>query len=194
MDQNDGNFDFTKQAADYLRKVSKDDGLCSNIGSSHAHMLVAAALGYNSRKAMLDDPKGPYTKNQWLSHTAKHVEKIRATILRMKGAYVRPEHAPEIARIIQDGLTPACCECGEHNIDNLPIGYVEQGDDADWVCASCSADDTQYGTCYCCGDHVIYTVEQLDAKGLCSEHHGEFDLDSEEEEDYESYIEYLEIH
>jgi hypothetical protein len=51
-------FDYTKQAADHLREVSKRSGI--DIGSGHAHMLVAAAFGYGSRKAMQDDPDGPY--------------------------------------------------------------------------------------------------------------------------------------
>lgn len=43
--------DFTKAAAEHLRSVAKERGL--EIGSSHAHALVAASLGYQSRVAFL---------------------------------------------------------------------------------------------------------------------------------------------
>jgi hypothetical protein len=189
MDQDDYDFDFTKKAADYLRETSNREGISSDIGSSHAHMLVAAAFGYNSRKAMLDDPKGPSSKNQWLGREAGNIEKVREAIERMKNAPIRPDQAPVIARLIQDGLTPTCAECGEHDSRSSPLGYVQSGDDADWICPRCASDDEQYGHCRCCGDDVLYPVEELDDQGLCSEHHGEFDLDPEEEEDWESYIE-----
>lgn len=41
--------DLIKQAAEYLRKE------IPGIGSSHAHAAVAHAIGYKSKKALLDD-------------------------------------------------------------------------------------------------------------------------------------------
>lgn len=191
MHQDDNDFDFTKQAADYLRKAGEREGLSSGIRSSHAHALVAAALGYGSRKAMLDDPEGPYLKDQWLSREAGDIQKVKEAIERMQKAPVQPDQAEMIARIIQDGLSPGCVECGEHSSCSSPLGYVQPGDEADWVCPRCASDDEQYGHCRCCGDDVLYRLEELDDQGLCPDHHGEFDLDPEEEADWESYIEYV---
>ena len=42
---------YVKVAADNLRLVAKERGL--DIGSSHAHALVVASLGYTSKKAFL---------------------------------------------------------------------------------------------------------------------------------------------
>ncbi len=181
--------DYTKQAADHLREESKRLGASSVIKSGHAHMLVAAAFGYNTRKAMQDDPKGPYFHDQWLSSEAGDVEKIKEVIGRMNGAPVQPEQAPLIAGIIQDGLTPACIECGTHSSHSEPLGLVEPGDDSEWVCPSCARDEYQYGRCRCCGDDKIFRLEDLDDQGLCKEHEGEFDYSQEELDDMESYIE-----
>lgn len=179
--------DYTKQAAYFLRDAVKP--LRIEIGSSHAHMLVAAALRYGSRRAMLDDPNCPYVYDQWLSGQADCVDGIRDAISKMRDASLSPDQAPMIAQLIQDGLTPACMECGTIDSRNMPIGAVRQGDEAEWVCMECASDRDNYGHCRCCGEEVLYEADQLDENGLCEEHEGEFDLDPEEEEDWESYIE-----
>lgn len=189
MDRNDKQLDFTKQAADHLREMNERMRLGSTIGSGHAHMLVAAYFGYNSRKAMLDAHKGPDVTNQWLSHEVGNVEKVKEAIGRMNNPPVQPNQALSIVGIIRDGLTPACLECDSHNARSTPLGHVEPGDDADWVCIHCASDDEKYGHCPCCGGDVLYRLEELDGQGLCEDHQGEFDLDPEEEEDWESYIE-----
>jgi hypothetical protein len=185
--RHDDDFDYTKQAADHLRETGERLGLC--IRSGHAHMFVAAALGYGSRKAMQDDPNGPWFGSQWLGREAENVSKIEEAIKRMNKAPVREDQAPMVAEIVRAGLTPACRDCGEHSSQSWPLGYVEAGDNADWVCPRCSSDDAQYGHCRCCGDDVLYLLDELDDQGLCSEHRGEFDLSPEEEEDWDSYIE-----
>jgi len=181
--------DYTKQAADHLREESKRLGAGSEIKSGHAHMLVAAAFGYKSRKAMQDDPKGPYFHDQWLNSDAGDVEKIKEAIGRMDNAPVQPEQAPLIASIIQDGLTPACIECGTHSSHSEPLGLVDPGDESDWVCPSCARNKYQYGRCQYCGDDKLFRLDDLDDQGLCKEHQGESDLSPEEEDDWESYIE-----
>ena len=180
-------FDFTKQAADYLRE--NGNRLNAEIRSGHAHRLVAATFGYGSRKAMQDDPNGPVLDSQWLAQDANNIENLAATIVRMKDAPVQSSQAADIARIVQEGLTPVCRECGQHNVQSMPLGLLQTGDDADWICPRCAKDEDQFGHCRCCGDDVLYPVDELDSQGVCPDHKGEFDLTPEEEEDWEIYIE-----
>ncbi|NTV70125.1 MAG: hypothetical protein HGA71_08275 [Azonexaceae bacterium] len=181
--------DYTKQAADHLRNESKRLGASSEIKSGHAHMLVAAAFGYSTRKAMQDDPKGPYFHDQWLGNEAGDIEKIKEVIGRMNGAPVQLDQAPLIASIIQDGLMPACIECGTHSSQSSPLGDVKPGNDADWVCPSCAKDKFQFGRCRFCDSDVLHRLDDLDDQGLCKEHKGELDYSEEDLDDMESYIE-----
>lgn len=183
----DHDIDFTQQAAHYLRQSGVVPG---KIGSSHAHALVAASLGYGSRIAMRDDPDGPSFANQWLGREEPNVPKISEVIAQMGSTPLRPEQAPVIAQTIQDGLTPACA-CGAHTHKSMPIGYAHENDETEWVCPECAADAEEFGTCVLCGTGYIYRASELDHHRLCNEHRGEFDQSDEEREDQESFAEYV---
>ncbi|WP_174365170.1 hypothetical protein [uncultured Caballeronia sp.] len=127
--------------------------------------------------------------DQWLSERADNVGKIKDAIARMNDAPVQLDQASMIAALIQEGLTPVCVKCGRLSSQNMAVGDVRPGDEANWICRTCASDNSQYGHCRCCGENLLFSVDELDDQGLCQEHAGEFDLSPEEEEDWESYIE-----
>ncbi|MDP2449542.1 hypothetical protein [Polaromonas sp.] len=187
MSKDYDNIDYTQQAAHYLRQSGVLPG---KIGSSHAHALVAASLGFGSRIAMRDDPDGPSFANQWLGREEPNVPKISEIVAQMRSTSLRPEEASAIAKAVQDGLTPACA-CGLHSHKSMPIGFVHENDEAEWVCPECAADVEEFGICGLCGTAYIYRTSELDHHGLCKEHRGEFEQSDEEREDQESFAEYV---
>ncbi|MBE0435930.1 MAG: hypothetical protein IBX56_09025 [Methylomicrobium sp.] len=180
--------DFTKDAAHHLREKAKERGI--KIGSSHAHALVAASLGYKSRAALLADNSNHCVDDPWLSREDQDKEQICATIERMKNTEITAGDTEFIASTIRDGLTPTCTETGIRSADNIPLGDVEPGDDAEWVHPSAISNTDEFGHCRCCGSDVFYRLGDLDDEMLCENHRGEFDLDPEEQKDWDDFIEY----
>lgn len=180
--------DFTKDAADHLREKAREQGL--EIGSSHAHALVAASLGYKSRAALLDQNSNHSPTNQWLSREDQDTDQIREAIARMRETSLTEEHLPFLAATIRDGLTPPCGETGIRSARNIPLGDVEPGDETEWV-HPISAHNNVFGHCRCCGIGILYRLDDLDGQMLCAEHHGEFDLDPEEQNDWDDLVENL---
>lgn len=189
QDQSSFETDYTRDAAKHLREKAREQGI--EIRSSHAHALVAAELGYNSRAALLAPDSNHYPEDQWLHRETPDTEQIRAAILRMRDSCLTEQNVPFIAETIQDGLTPPCCETGIRSAQNIPLGDVKEGDDTEWIHPSAARDDTKFEHCRCCGDDVLYRIEELDEQMLCEEHQGEFDLDPEEQQDLEDYVEYM---
>lgn len=182
--------DFTKAAADHLRDVSRERGL--EIGSSHAHALVAASLGYQSRVALLEPSSGHWTGDPWLYREEPNHAELGAAISRMRKGAVELEHVPFLAETIRDGLAPPCSETGVRSAKNIPLGYVDVGDrasDVEWVHPSEARDRERFDHCRCCGTSYLYRVEDLDEHGLCDEHRGEFDFDEDEAKDWEDLVE-----
>lgn len=191
--------DYLKQAAHHLRSEAQKNGL--RIRSSHAHMLVSAALGFNCKQAL--EPAGVLADDPWLSQEAGNVEKIREVIPRLRQPGVTPEHAPFIAQKISEGLMPACSECGRQHEGTRPADGSTSHDnpwpdlDTPWVCPNCVAHPSgpvKYGRCRCCGEEKVWPIEQIDNMGLCPNHHGEFDYDEEEQADRDSLIEFWQNH
>jgi hypothetical protein len=191
MNQHNPQFDtdYTKAAAEHLRDKAREKGI--EIRSSHAHALVAAELGYNSRAALLAPQSNHCLDDQWLHRAPPDTEQIRAAILRMRDSSLTEQNVPFIAETIQDGLAPPCCETGIRSAHNIPLGYVKEGDETEWVHPSAARDDNNFGHCRCCGEDVLYRIEELDDEMLCEEHHGEFDLDPEEQQDMDDFVEYM---
>lgn len=185
--------DFTKSAADHLRVEAEKRGL--QIGSSHAHALVAAWLGYDSRVALLAPSSNHYTGDPWLYNGTPDQAALQAAIARMRQTSLQPTDVPFLAQTIQDGLAPACVETGLRSAQNRPVGYIHPGEEAsdtEWVHPSTARDQNLFRHCPCCGSDYLYRVEDLDEKGLCQEHKGEFDHDSsEDEQDWVDYIDNL---
>lgn len=182
--------DFIKAAVEHLRATANARGL--DIGSSHAHALVAASLGYQSKKALLDPFSGHWVGNPWLFLEEPNQAELGAAIVRMRKGSIKPEHVPFLAETIRDGLAPPCSETGLRSAENIPLGYIDKYDDAsdvEWVHPSAAMDRERFDHCPCCGSDYLYRIEALDNVGLCEVHHGEFDLDLDEEKDLRDYIE-----
>jgi hypothetical protein len=120
---------------------------------------------------------------------------LQAAIARMRQTSLQSTDVQFLAQTIQDGLAPACAETGLHSARNIPLGYIDPGEEAsgtEWVHPTVAADEDCFGCCRCCGPNYLYRVEDLDEQMLCQEHKGEFDPDSPEEaQDWEDYIENL---
>lgn len=182
--------DFTKAAAEHLRAKAKERGL--DIGSSHAHALVAASLGYQSRVALLASSAEHWTGDPWLYREEPNLEELGASIARMRHGSIEPELVPFLAEAIRDGLAPPCSESGLRSAKNIPLGDIEAGGDAtdvEWVHPTEARDRERFGHCRCCGDHYLYRVDNLNEKGLCEEHKDEFDLDDDEQKDWDDLVE-----
>lgn len=177
---------YIKQAADHLRTKSCERGLCTKLGSGHAHSLVAAALGYKTPPAMKECED---EANQWIGQRPMDVPMIVDMIQRMNEPSVTVNNAGQIADIISVGLTPGCVSCGTLDRENAPVGDPNFGDECEWICASCASRDENFGKCSLC--HKVFREEELDNDGLCPEHRGEFDYDPDELQDREDYVENL---
>ncbi|MCL2656679.1 MAG: hypothetical protein FWD62_04530 [Betaproteobacteria bacterium] len=187
--------DVFKAAAGHLRQEAEQN-LGVRIGSGQAHNLVAAALGYKSAAALRADFRS-CCDDPWLGQKPANVSAIANLITRMQEPAVTPSQAALIGEIVLDGLTPACAICGTMDRTNFPLGNVEPGDtrkEHEWTCRTCAKNDNGLDVCHCCGPIVIFRVEDIDDKGLCEMHKGEFDFDLDEERDAESLIEYWENH
>lgn len=191
-DKHNTYIDYTAVAATHLRTEAKKRG--TRIGSSHAHAIVAAHLGYNSRAALLAPTAEHCLDDQWLGQAEPNKEMIRDAIMRMRDTELttKPETVDFLALTIQDGLTPTCCVTGTHSADNIPLGDVQPGDEPEaWVHPSAAQDPDQFGYCRCCGRDVLYRVGDLDSQGLCEEHKGEFDYDEDEQKGWGDLLENL---
>jgi rubredoxin len=161
------------------------------LGMAQAHDLIAASLGYKSKIAAIED--GVYPQDQWLHRHEPDHQTMELVIGRMHGVDQAEltKNINSIGRVILDGLAPECAESGIKSHNNIPVGDPREGDDCQWIHPSVARDDySDYAFCPLCGDHTAYHVDTLDAHGLCPEHRGEFDLDAEEQEDLDSFIEY----
>lgn len=187
--QFDPDTDYVKNAVDHLRAKASKQGL--KIGSSHGHSLVAAHLGYESKIALLSKDSDHCVDDQWLHRERPDLNQIRATISRMRETVLTEQDAQFIANTIQDGLAPPCVETGICSASNIPLGDVMPGDETEWVHPSVARDERKFGHCRCCGQSVLYRLDELDDEMLCQEHHGEFDLDPEEQQDMDDLIEYM---
>lgn len=188
-DQFDSVANYVNDAVYHLRDKASERGL--KIGSSHAHSLVAAHLGYKSKIALLAQDSDHSVYDQWLHRERPDLNQIRETISRMRETVLIEKDAQFIANTIQDGLAPPCVETGIRSAKNIPLGDVMPGDETDWVHPSEARDERKFGHCRCCGESVLYRLDELDDEMLCQEHHGEFDLDADEQQDMDDFIEYL---
>lgn len=177
--------DPIKQAAEFLRDQ------VPGTGSSHAHAAVAHALGYKSKKALLDDEWFDHENPNLVVHAELDQNMLVSRVAEMDGdtplKHVSSQH---LMRIIRAGLAPACDGCQEKHLTIRPLGY-EEDDPEGWVCANCASDHEDYETCMYCGPEYLYRADQINAAGECPEHAGESARDPEEEDDMESYIEYM---
>lgn len=92
-----------------------------------------------------------------------------------------------------------CISCGE-NEKLVPIYErgTDNGDEDDYsgkfICGKCLEESEEYGICELCDDDVAYHMEDLKGYGsalYCREHYSEVIPLDEEEEDLDSFGEYM---
>ena len=186
-------YDQFKIAAHFLREELANDGI--QLGSSHSHAIVAAGLGFNSKKALIDasnDPlKGVFIDDENLALLVDDNElSIQACVQRMAGSPpIKKVLAATLTNLVKSGLAPACECCGSRAQGMQPVSDIRER--GGWVCGGCLSDPYQYGHCRYCGDDTFYRVDDLNDAFECDEHDGEGILSDEEAEDQESSVEYL---
>ncbi|AVI82429.1 hypothetical protein ACTAB8_02775 [Pseudomonas syringae] len=177
--------DVIKQAAAFLREK------IPGTGSSHAHAAIAHSLGYASKKALLDDDQLDLENPNLVLQVELNPELVENRIADMVGdTPLKRLSNAHLMRVIGAGLSPACECCEEKQIGIKPLGYEDE-DPEGWVCPPCASDEEHYGECTYCGPSYFYRADQLNSANECPEHAGESAYDPEEEEDMESYIEYM---
>lgn len=84
-----------------------------------------------------------------------------------------------------------CCDA-TNNLTEVFVGEDAAEEEKKFICPQClrrAERDGELGFCRCCGESTAYFADDLDEKSLCAEHKGEFDLDEQEAQDMEDYIE-----
>lgn len=180
--------DKIKDAAQYLRDQLKSENV--NVRSSHAHQAVAAYLGFNSKKALIDSDI-EIDHDELFLEVEPDIGKIEEAVRRMKDTDLSNVPFDHLAETIQVGLSPTCEGCDHKRVDIQAIASTDIYDEADgWICGRCVSEmDDEYATCVFCGPEIIYRADQINHNGECPEHMGESDMDEEDEEDWDSYIE-----
>tara|TARA_R110000772_G_scaffold73331_2_gene160360 strand:- start:4414 stop:4998 length:585 start_codon:yes stop_codon:yes gene_type:complete len=182
--------DVTKEAADFIIKTFAADN--RKVKPSHAHALISHCFGYNSKKAMIDDEDFLVDdEGNGLNAYDPDTKLVTERVAAMKSSPLKEVPVDYLVDVVYAGLAPPCECCGEKRLDIMPLGDPDDGDDPKgWVSRQCASDDDDYGTCWCCGDHILHRAKDLNRAGECPEHAGESSLDEEEQEDRDSYIEY----
>ncbi|MDW1507540.1 hypothetical protein R7D97_25480 [Vibrio sp. Vb5031] len=165
---------------------------------SHCYELIAATLGYRTHPSMKADDyewdDHELFTERWRDDVYQNPRVNQAIVDRIKDLNSPSLKAAPgfiVTGIVQAVLTPPCKDC-EHQDPRGRFVHDESGQDPiDFVCQDCASDDEEYGTCIFCGDGILYPTSLLNSAGECPEHKGESDLDDEEREDWDSYIEYL---
>ncbi len=173
--------DLFKKAAEFVREQ------VPGTRSSHSHAVIAHALGYSSKKALLDDENLDRDDVNLVLHVSMHRETLEARIAAMGDTPLKQVGLDHLERVVHAALAPACECCEKKDLDITPLGDEEE-EPAGWVCGDCADDEAEYGHCIVC--RSLFRDADLNRNGECPEHAGEFDLDPEEEEDYQSFVEY----
>lgn len=203
--------DFSREAAYHLRQAAAVRG--HDLKSSTAHELVAGYFGFQSRAAMTatelaetpvlwPEPGQPQTvpvivpkdgspslDDPFLHYSKPNLPSLETAVAKLgTKADLKASDTRWIAQAIQEGLVPACMETGEKSLNSLPVYNAD--DELVGFASPRAVSAGSFGTCHLCGGDRLYLAEDLNSKGLCYEHRHEFDLDPEEQDDFESFIEY----
>lgn len=185
--------DVIYTAATHVKTTLENMG--RDLAPSHAHELIAACMGFNSKKALIDS--GAYDlHDQELGLTLQpDLPKLEEKMRKLRPDLFQIFTAPLLSRVIKTGLTPPCECCGYRLAAVVPITGRKRDIVDGWVCMHCvDRYGHAYGACHYCGEGIVYRAETLNSKDECPEHAGESNMDSQEEEDLESLAEYLHNH
>ena len=156
--------------------------------SSHAHAVLAHALGYNSKKALLDDPDISLDDKNLVMSAQLDNGFILSKVAAMGETPLKHIGAERLSETLFGALAPACECCHEKSRAIKPLGCDDPDPDG-WVCEHCVQTTAAYDHCELCGNEYVYRSDQINSAGECPEHAGESKFDSEEQEDWGSYIE-----
>ena len=180
--------DVIKEAVQYIREsLESEHG--EKVRSSHAHAAVSGYFGYKSKKALLaDNYDCPIEDEHILLHRETSEQSLSESISRMHNTPLKGIPTHIVGKIIETALTPNCEQCGEKTLSSSPV-YTENDLDGQ-VCDRCSSfHNEEYATCTYCGPDVTYRADQINDAAECSDHSGEGDMDDEERQGWEDYIE-----
>lgn len=184
--------DVIKIASKYLQETINDLNH-EKLGSSHSHAAVSGALGFKSKKAILDDNGGLPIEDEFILYNQGGQiddSTLSKVIDRMNDSPLKSLPIHVVHNAISEALTPECEKCGNKTAHGQPLF---SSDDIErpiaQVCDSCSDDVEEYDTCFYCGQGILYRANEINSEGECSEHRGESFLSEEEQEDWDSYFE-----
>lgn len=177
--------DISKEASKFIREQ------IPGTKSSHAHALIAHGLGFNNKKALIDSGilVGVEDEPEFMLEIEIDKEVIKSGCARMGDTPLKNQSTDLLARATYAALAPVCNVCNEKSMSIRPVG----GDDhhaGEWLCDRCFTSNPEYGACIYCGPDQPYRLDDLNAQGECPAHDGESLLEPEEQEDWDSYLEY----
>lgn len=166
---------------------------------AHCHELIAAGLGFKSKKSMLsycNDPRNwddsEVYIERYYSHSAGHKLNTQLVMDRVSNLKDTPLHKSKeefVIHSVAEAIAPPCHDCNEKDANGR---FIHDGDGSDpqiYVCRACSEED-KYDTCVYCGSGTLYKASDINRAGECPEHAGESYMDEEERDDWDSFIEY----
>ena len=173
---------------DTLEKMGK------NLAPSHAHELIAAYMGFNSKKALIDSGEYDLNDPELVLNLDPDLPKLEEKVRKLRPDLLQKLPLPAIGRLIKTGLTPPCECCGYRLGAVVPITGREHGSVDGWVCMHCVDREDAYSTCHYCGEGIVYRDQTLNRAGECPDHAGESSMDPDEEAGYDDLVEYWQNH
>lgn len=156
---------------------------------THAHEIVSACFGYNSKIALKSDkyfslePDEPET-----FEFSNSQENIQNRIKKLKGLSVDENYSQQAEEIISSSIKPECSICGGNHDSVLAAETDENNSEQLWACNSCALEGEEVGHCRYCGEDQIYPIEMLNYNWECPDHDGESILSPEDQEGWEHNI------
>lgn len=158
---------------------------------THAHEIVSACFGYNSKIALKSDEYFELNPDEPESFDFPNSQKdIEIRLKKLRGLNVDEDYSQRAEEIISSSIKPDCSLCGKRNDSIVAAETDDNNNQQLWVCDSCVSEGEDAAYCRYCGENEIYPIDMLNSVGECPEHAGESLLSDEEQEDWDSLIEY----
>jgi hypothetical protein len=156
---------------------------------THAHEIVSAYLGYNSKIALKSDesffldPEEPAT-----FEVVDGQKKIKNRLGDLNGVDVSDGYSQRAERIISSSIKPECTQCGSRDDSVIAAETDDYKYEQLWVCHRCASRDEDVGYCRYCGEDSVYPIEMLNSNSECPEHRGESIISPEDQEGWDDNI------
>jgi len=164
----------------------------SKIKATHAHEVVASAMGYPSKIALkssgfyldADDPSTFDIDNL--------TRRINARLPTLNHGTWPVGYSHKARKIILRAIVPDCTQCGDntHTRTHIQGGCLPHDELEWWLCARCIDDNPDVASCDFCDDDLFYHAKTVNTSNECCEHAGESEMDDEEAQGYEDLAEY----